>query len=65
MNKINSKITLDEYGWDPNKTNVIIIHGFNGTEQQDRFMVILRNGNILKHFIEYMKFINEYISNNI
>lgn len=54
MSKINTKMTLYEYGWDPNKMNVIIIHGFNGTEQQDRFMVTLRNGNILNSILHKM-----------
>lgn len=39
------KWSLYNSGWNPNKKNAIIIHGFNGAEN-NRIMVILRNGNI-------------------
>lgn len=38
------KWTLYNSGWDPDKMNVIIIHGFNGSEN-NMLMVILRKGN--------------------
>lgn len=39
------KWSLYNSGWNPNKKNVIVIHGFNGSEN-NKLMVILRNGNI-------------------
>jgi len=44
---VRNKWTLYKSGWDPNKKNVILIHGFNGAEN-NKIVVILRNGNILK-----------------
>lgn len=42
---VRSKRSLYNSSWDPNKKNVIIIHGFNGAEN-NKVMVLLRNGNI-------------------
>uniref|UniRef100_A0A1B6D9T4 Lipase domain-containing protein n=1 Tax=Clastoptera arizonana TaxID=38151 RepID=A0A1B6D9T4_9HEMI len=39
---IRSKVPLRYKGWDENKRNVIIIHGFNGTERKSP-MTIIRN----------------------
>lgn len=40
---VRNKNTLRYSGWDPSKKNVIIIHGFNGTESKTP-MTIIRNG---------------------
>lgn len=40
---VRSKNSLRYSGWDPSKKNVIIVHGFNGTESKTP-MTIIRNG---------------------
>lgn len=37
------KHSLLKYGWNPKKKNVIVIHGFNGTESKSP-MTIIRDG---------------------
>ncbi|CAI6346432.1 unnamed protein product [Macrosiphum euphorbiae] len=41
------KWSLYNSGWNPNKKNVIVIHGFNGAEN-NRVMVILRNAYLMR-----------------
>lgn len=48
---VRNKLALKYSGWEPHRKNVIIIHGFNGTEAKTP-MTILRNGIFLFiHFI--------------
>lgn len=59
---VRDKRSLYNGGWNPNKMNVIVVHGFNGAES-DKLMTILRNGNVLRFFREYVHlffgFVNE------
>jgi len=69
------KWSLYNSGWNPNKKNVIVIHGFNGSEN-NKLMVILRNGNIYfliprdmalyynLYFINYNTSTNNYLNIN-
>ncbi|XP_045475070.1 lipase member H-A [Harmonia axyridis] len=45
---IRNPYSLKLSGWDPNKKNVIIVHGFNGTESKTP-MTILRNAYLSRH----------------
>lgn len=46
---LRNKYALKYSGFDPGKKNVIIIHGFNGTESKTP-MTILRNGKCMQNF---------------
>jgi len=47
---VRNKNALRYSGWDPSKKNVIIIHGFNGTESKTP-MTIIRNGKYLIYIL--------------
>lgn len=41
---------LQDQGWNPARKNVIVIHGFNGTESKTP-MTFIRDGELQNHFI--------------